>query len=260
MLLQDKTALVYGAGGAIGRAVALAFAREGATLCLAGRTLSKVRAVADEIASAGGVAHAAQVDVLDERSVEAHVAGVAASRPRIDVLFNAIAMDDIQGPTLLDMPVRDVLQPIVKGATCQLITARAVARHMIAQGSGVILTITAGPPDATPYVGGFAAACAAIEALWRTLSAEVGERGVRLICLRSAGSPDTPDLQATLHKHAQAHGMSDAEVLAHFGSATLLKRLPMLAEVADAATVLASDRFRAVTGTFIHVTCGSPCG
>ena len=122
----------------------------------------------------------------------------------------------------------------------------------------MILTITAGPArKAVPNVGGFDAACAAIEGLWRTLAAELGSYGIRLVVVGSTGSPDTPDVQEMLRLHARATGKSREEVLADFGSETLLGRLPTLAEVADVATIMASDRASAMTGVIANVTCGS---
>jgi len=66
MLLENKNAVIYGGGGSIGGAVARAFAREGAKVFLAGRTLATIDAVAEEISASGGVAETAQVDALDE--------------------------------------------------------------------------------------------------------------------------------------------------------------------------------------------------
>ncbi|HEX2036197.1 MAG TPA: SDR family oxidoreductase [Chloroflexota bacterium] len=257
MLLENKKAVIYGAGGAVGGAVARAFAREGAQLFLAGRTLARVAAVAEEITAAGGLAEAAQVDALDERAVEAHIAGVVEQAGRIDALFNAIGMQDVQGKPLVEMSLEDYSRPIGIATTSQFLTARAVARRMIEQGSGVILTITAGPARrAVPHVGGFDVACAAIEALWRTFAAELGPYGVRLVVIGSAGSPDTPDVQQTLALHARATGRSLDEVLADSGSDTLLGRLPRVAEVANAAAIMASDYASAMTGAIANVTCG----
>ena len=120
---------------------------------------------------------------------------------------------------------------------------------MIQKGSGVILTITAGPPEAIARIGGFGPACGAIEGLWRGFAAELGPRGVRVICLRSAGSPDTPDVQQTFRVHAKAMGVPFEDFLTEVGSGTLLKRLPMSAEVANVAAMMASDRAGAMTGT-----------
>jgi len=257
MLLEHKNAVIYGGGGAIGGAVARAFAREGAHLFLAGRTLATVEAVSEEITAAGGMAETAQVDVLDEEAVDKHIGKVAERARRIDILFNAIGMQDVQGKPLHEMSLEDFARPITIATTTQFLTARAVARRMIRQGSGVIMSITAGPARrALPNVGGFDTACAAIEGLWRTFAAELGSYGIRLVVIGSAGSPDTPDVQETLELHARATGKSLEEVLADSGSGTLLGRLPRVAEVADVATLMASDRAGAMTGVIANVTCG----
>ncbi|HEX2228901.1 MAG TPA: SDR family oxidoreductase [Candidatus Binatia bacterium] len=257
MLLANKNAVVYGAAGSIGSAVARAFAREGARLFLAGRTLEKLETVAREIVAAGGDAQPTQVEVLDEPAVDAHVRAIVEQAGRIDILFNAVGMEDVQGIALVDMSVGDFMQPIVKALKSEFITARAVGRRMVANGSGVIMTITAGPPEAIAYIGGFGAACQAVEGLWRGLAAELGPRGVRVVCIRSAGSPDTPDVQETFRLHAKAMGVPLDECLESFSSGTLLKRLPRVAEIANVAALIASDQASAITGAFISATCGS---
>ncbi|HEY2442906.1 MAG TPA: SDR family oxidoreductase [Streptosporangiaceae bacterium] len=256
MLLENKQAIIYGAGGAIGGAVARAMAGDGAAVFLAGRTLAPVQAVADDISSLGGTAHAAQVDALDEQAVERHAADVAARAGRIDILFNAIGMEDVQGTPLLELPLGDFSRPVVTAVTTQFLTARAVARHMVRQGSGVIMSITAEPTPAA-NLGGFMAACATVEGLWRSLACELGPQGVRLVILRSAGSPDTPAIEQMTELHAGVAGVPVAEYQAGMGSGTMLGRLPMLAEVANAATLLASDRASAMTAAIVNVTCGA---
>ena len=257
MLLENKTAIVYGGSGSVGGAVARAFAREGAHVFLAGRTLATPDRVAEAIRAAGGVAETAQVDALDEQAVKEHIGRVAETTGRIDVLFNAIGMQGIQGKPLHKMSLEDFARPITIATRTQFLTARAVARRMIGHGSGVILTITGGPARrAFPNVGGFDTACAAIEGLWRTFAAELGLYGIRLVIVGSAGSPDTPDVQETLELHARATGKSLEAVFADSGSDTLLGRLPGVGEVADAATLMASDRASAMTGVIANVTCG----
>jgi NAD(P)-dependent dehydrogenase (short-subunit alcohol dehydrogenase family) len=257
MLLENRSAVVYGAGGAVGGAVARAFAAEGARLFLAGRTPEKVEAVAREIRAAGGAAEAARVDAWDERAVEEHVAGVAARAGGVDVLFNAIGMQDVQGRHLTEMSTEDFTRPILVAATTQFHTARAAARHMAARGSGVIMTITAGPSRrAAANVGGFDAACAMLEALWRTFAAELGPKGVRMVVVGSAGSPDAPDVRETIRVHARAAGKSIEQVEAEFGSETLLGRLPLVAEVARAAAIMASDYASAMTAVVANATAG----
>jgi NAD(P)-dependent dehydrogenase (short-subunit alcohol dehydrogenase family) len=257
MLLENKNAVIYGAGG-IGSEIARAFAREGARVFLAGRTLGKVETVAREISTVGGLCHAAQVDALDEQSVEEHFGKVAKEVGNIDILFNAIGMQDVQGIPLVAMSLEDFTRPVMTATRTQFLTARAAARKMIGQGSGVIMTITAGPARrALSNVGGFDMACAAIEGLWRTFAAELGPHGIRLVVVGSAGSPDTPDVQEILRVHAQASGRPFEEVLAQSGNDTLLRRSPSVKEVANAAVFMASDYASAMTGVIANVTCGS---
>jgi 3-oxoacyl-[acyl-carrier protein] reductase len=256
MLLEKKSAVIYGAGGAIGAAVARAFASDGAKVFLAGRTLETVQAVASDISRNGGTAAAARVDALDEEAVENHVDDVVRKAGRIDILFNGIGMEDVQGTPLLEMSIRDVAHPVITAITTQFLTARAVARGMVEQGSGVIMSITAAPtPSAN--VGGFRTACSAIEGLWRSLACELGPHGIRLVILRSAGSPDAPGLRDVLAEHAGAAGKSFEEFVADMGCSALLRRLPLLAEIANAATLFASDRASAMTGAIANVTCGA---
>src|SRR5262245_24535322 len=102
MLLKDKVAVIYGAGGAIGSAVARAFAREGAKLFLTGLHLAPVEVVAKEVNSAGGSAEAAEVDALDERAVDKHLQSVIDKAGRVDISFNAVG---IPNPKIRAPPV-----------------------------------------------------------------------------------------------------------------------------------------------------------
>ena len=147
-LLEDKNAIIYGAGGFLGRGVARAFAREGATVFLVGRTEAKLRAVANDIAAGGGRAQVAVVDALDERAVEDHARSVVDQAGGIDVSFNLTNRGDVQGTRLLDINVDDFLCPTTTGLRSNFITARATARHMVQRGSGVILMLTSGSGEA----------------------------------------------------------------------------------------------------------------
>jgi NAD(P)-dependent dehydrogenase (short-subunit alcohol dehydrogenase family) len=97
MLLQDKNAVIYGGGGAIGGAVARAFARQGANVFLVGRTLAKLDRVAREISASGGGAEIAEVDALDENPIDEHADAVARSAGGIDVTLNAVGIVHDQG-------------------------------------------------------------------------------------------------------------------------------------------------------------------
>src|SRR3712207_3416512 len=194
MLLENKKAVIYGGGGKVGGAVARAFAREGARVFLAGRTLAPLDEVAEEIRSAGGVTETAQVDALDETAVDEHADAVAEKAGGIDVSFNAIFNDDVQGAPLAEMPFEHFAWPITKAMRNQFLTARAAARHMVQRGSGVILTITGGYREAFPTIGGTVVAWVAIEAQCRQWASELGPQVVRVVWLRTTGIPETiPD-------------------------------------------------------------------
>jgi NAD(P)-dependent dehydrogenase (short-subunit alcohol dehydrogenase family) len=180
MMLKDKVAVIYGAGGDVGGAVARAFAREGAKLFLSGRTLRRVEAVAADVTGRGGIAEAAQVDALDEQAVEEYVGAVAEKAGAIDISFNAISIAHAlpNRAPLLELSAEHFALPITTYTRTNFLTARSAARRMVARRSGVILTITATPSRlALPNVGGNAPAFAAVVALTRTLSAELAPQG-----------------------------------------------------------------------------------
>ena len=257
MLLKNKNAIIYGAGGAVGSAVALAFAQDGAKVFLTGRTLSKLEIVANKIREAGGVAEFAIVDALDTRSVEKHMADVISKEGRIDISFNAISINDIQGSHLTEMTYEDFLSPISNAMASNFITATAAARQMKKNNGGVILAITANAGhNPYEYCGGFGIACAAIEALCRQIAAENGKHAIRVVCLRSAGSPDSPSVDNALNIHAKSEGITREEFDTQFVQKTMLKRLPLLREIANAAVLMASDKASASTATVLNLTCG----
>ncbi len=129
MLLENKVAVIYGAGGPIGGAVARAFAREGARVFLAGRTLASLDTVADEIRSNGGHASTAIVDALNEQMVDSFVDAVVEQAGFIDVSFNLISYGDIQQP-LETISVEDFLQPITNAMRTHFLTTRAAGALM----------------------------------------------------------------------------------------------------------------------------------
>ncbi len=255
MLLEDKNAIIYGAGGAIGCVVARAFAREGAGVFLAGRTLQSLEEVAEQIHSAGGVAETAQVDALDEKAVGEHADAVAEQAGSIDVSFNAISIRDVQLIPLAEMSPEDFMSPILTGVTTYFLTARAAARHMVRHGSGVILTLSSSAVRAfVPgvHVGGFGIAGTAIEALTKLLAAELGPQGVRAVCLRSEGIPERWEGVST-----EGWSMPTEEVEAQIKARSLLGRVTTLADVGNAAAFLASDLAGATTGTVFNLTSGT---
>ncbi|MDX8355625.1 SDR family NAD(P)-dependent oxidoreductase [Cognatiyoonia sp. IB215182] len=257
MLLSGKNAVIYGAGGSIGRHVAAAFARDGAAVYLCGRNAGSLEAVADGIHAEGGIATVSTVDALDAGAVSDHANEIEASAGPIDISFNLIGVTDDQGTELTKMSKADFLRPIAIGAEAHFNTATDAARKMEARGSGVILALTATPSRlALPLVGGFGAYCCAIEGFYRGLAAEVGPVGVRVAWLRSAGSPETFADDVAADERGDQAGIAESDYLEQMKNDTLLKRFPRAEEVADAAVLAASDRATAMTASAINVTCG----
>ena len=248
MLLEHKNAIIYGGGGRIGGAVARAFAREGATVHLAGRTLDRLEQVAGQIRAAGGTAETATLDALDQTAVEAHADAVTARHGSIDISFNLISHGDVQGIPLVEMRLDDFTQPVVTALRTTFLTATAAARHMLRQGSGVIL-IFGGDGDPLPdyHLGGLQVAFSAMEAFRRNLASELGPGGIRVVSLKTGGVTETipPDLEG-------GQAIIDGIV-----GATMLKRAATLDDVGNVAAFAASDQARMITATALNITGGS---
>src|ERR671935_409519 len=211
MMLKDKVAVIYGAGGAIGSAVARAFAAEGAKLFLTGRVQAPVEALAKDIASAGGSAEPAEVDALDERAVDDHLQSVIDNAGRLDISFNAVGIPDTKllGVPLVELDAEQFSLPITTYATSYFLTARMAARRMVANKSGVIMTVTTQHSRmGFPLSGGYGPAMAAEEALTRVLSAELAPRGVRVVGLRPQAIPETGTLKEAFEVRAKVSGMT----------------------------------------------------
>ncbi|WP_282939970.1 SDR family oxidoreductase [Paenibacillus sp. RC67] len=261
MRLKNKNAVIYGGGGAIGSAVARAFALEGARVYLAGPTLQKLDAVASEITASGGIVDIAQVDALDEQSVARHSDAVAAKAGGIDIALNAVGFVHVQGTPFAELSLEDFEYPVARYIRTNYITAKAAARHMVKNKSGVILTLST-PASLMPGPGymGHSVACAGVEAFSRHLAGELGQQGIRVICIRSHMIPET--VEAGSHSreifshNAELAGIKLEEMLAGAAGSTLLKRLPTLAEVANTAVFMASEQAGAMTGTVANLTSG----
>jgi 3-oxoacyl-[acyl-carrier protein] reductase len=258
MILENKTALIYGGGGAIGGAVGRALAGAGARVYLAGRTKARLEKVANDIDGAVGVA---EVDALDERAVADHADAVAADAGGIDIALNAVSFPHLQGTPVPELTFDEVWHPIDVFVRTNLITAMAVARHMTARRSGTILTLST-PRIMPPGVLGYGTTCAAIEAMTRRLAVDLGPSGVRVVCLRPHAISDAPShgsyTNELFAQWAAEAGGSVEQMLVQWGeNMTLLGRLPTLAQVADTAVFLASDSAGAITGTVVDLTGGS---
>ncbi len=260
MLLKNKIAVIYGAGGAVGSAVARAFALEGAKLFLTGRHRKPVEAVAKDIVSAGGSAEAAEVDALDERAVDKHLQSVIDKAGRVDISFEAVGIPgtNLLGVPLAELDVEQFSLPIMTYTTSYFLTARLAARHMIPNKSGVIMTVTTlQSRTGFPTAGGFGPAMAAKEALTRELSAELAPHGIRVVGLRPQGIPGTDSLKEAFEPRAKASGMTLEQLYELGASRTHPLRLSTLAELANMAVFMASDKASGMTGTTVNLSMGS---
>jgi 3-oxoacyl-[acyl-carrier protein] reductase len=259
-MLENKSAVIYGAGGAIGGAVARAFAEAGARVYLAGRSKDRLGKVASDIGDAAGVA---EVDALDEQAVAAHADAVAADAGGIDIALNAVAFPFVHGVPFVEVAVADVMHPIDAFLRTNLITAQAVARHMTARGSGTILTLsTAASRVVLPGTLGYGTTGTVVEVVSERLAVELGPSGVRVVCLRPHAIADGPShgsfAAAVFESRAAAAGVGVEQWLARFAQdTTVLGQFPTVADVADAAAFLASDRASAITGTVVDLTFGN---
>ncbi len=258
MMLTDKVVVIYGAGGAIGGAVARAFASEGARLFVTGRRREPVDAVAQDIASAGGFAEAATIDALDEQAVDKHLQYVVDRAGRVDISFNAVGIPDTQilGVPLVELDAGTFALPITAYTTSYFLTARLAARRMVGKKSGVIMTVTALPSrTGTTLNGGYGPAMAAKEALTRDLSAELAPHGIRVVSLRPHGIPETPAMR-DVHE-LKTPRITYEQFQGYLANTTHPRRVMTLAEVANVAVFMGSDKASGMTGTTVNMTMGS---
>ncbi|WP_426997374.1 SDR family NAD(P)-dependent oxidoreductase [Pseudarthrobacter sp. N5] len=245
MLLQGKTALIYGAGGPVGGAVARAFAEEGATVYLAGRTESRLDKVARDIREAGGTAETAVVDALDESQVDAFVDRVAKKSKRIDISFNLISYGDVQQP-LMEISAEDFAQPITAATRTHFLTTRAAARHMIKQRSGVVLMFGGSGPQTLEGLGGFKVALDAMEGLRRQWALELGKHGIRVITMVTGGIVETIPWQMEGRE----------EIVKEISETAHLNRTATLEDVGNVAAFIASDKAGSVTDATVNISSG----
>lgn len=257
MILQGKIAVIYGAGGSLGQAVSVAMAREGATVYLTGRSIDSLTRTAEIIRNSGGKFETALVDAFSEEEIEKHLQGVIRKEGRVDISFNLAGVDVIQNKPLIEFAEAEIVEPVTRTVQTRFLTAKSAGIQMKKQGHGVILFLTATPGGiGYPNTGGFALACAATESLSRNLAIELGAYGVRVLTIRSGGSPDSAVFRQAIEQMPEIV----APILEQMKADTMLKRLPVMEDIAQTAVFLASDAANAITGTTIDVTAGTTGG
>ena len=165
--------------------------------------------------------------------------------------FNVITHPHTHGTPVAEMEVDDFMAPVETAARTTFLTARAAARHMIKQGSGVILAF-GGPGDRSGplrdyYLGGTQVAFDAIETMRRQLSVELGEHGIRFVTLASGGVPES-----------LPEGFEGRQSIVDLiESSTLMGRAATLEDVGNAAAFAASDWAGPMTAATLNVSGGT---
>ena len=258
MMLEDKVALIYGAGGAVGGAVARAFAREGAKVFLTGRKLPPVEGVAKDIVSAGGSAEAAEVDALDEQAVDEHLQSVIDNAGRVDISFNAVGIPDtgIVGVPLVELDLDQFSLPITAYATSYFLTARLAARRMVPNEIGCDHDRHRDPraeghPVERRLRSGAGRQGGAHSRALRRARASGHSRG-RPATARHAG-----DKLAEGGLRGQGIRMTWEGWQELLANTTHARRVSTLEEMANIATFMASDGASGITGATLDLTMGT---
>lgn len=259
-ILKNKVAVIFAAGGAIGSEVSRIFAREGATVFLSGRNLAPIDALATGInkQEAEGTAYASKVDALNETEIDDYLNGIRKKTGRIDIVFNAIGVQPIHagyGTVCTELSYDKFLLPITTHLGSQFLTSRLAAKYMQPQKSGVILTLSASvSTDSRPFMSNITAACAAIEGMTRSLAAELGRTGIRVVCLRPRAMAETRTIQQTYTANARTLGI-EPETFARAvkEQSSLSRRATTLKDAAELAVFLVSDQAGTLVGKAIEV-------
>jgi len=241
--LNGKVAWVTGATGAIGREIALGFAREGARVAVSARTADAVAALADEIKAAGGDAMAAPVDVTDAAAIKACAAEIVSTVGQIDILATTVAVPAF-GPFLeIDS---DVFRAALEVKYLGYINCfQAVLPHMIARESGAIVAITGTggkQPISIHLPGG--SVNAALNLVLKGLANQYGATGIRV----NAISPGP--IMSERQEQMIASGMANPAKKIPLG------RMGEATEIADSVVFIASARSAYTTGQVLSLDGG----
>ncbi len=255
MRLKDKVAIITGGGSGIGRAISLAFASEGAIVVVAARTLARLKEVADDINSRGGIARAMALNIADEINVQEVMARTVEEYGRIDVLVNNAG---IPGPTanIADMQLDKWNEVLSVNLTGAMLCSREVLANMIVRKRGSIINISSvGGMSGFPMRSPYCVSKMGIIGLTETMAIEVGDYNIRVNCISPAAVRGDRVLTAAQAK-GKALEINYEKVLERLTKDYSLKRLIEPSEVATAAVFLASDDASAITGHTLVVSCG----
>jgi NAD(P)-dependent dehydrogenase (short-subunit alcohol dehydrogenase family) len=255
MRLNGKVSIITGAGGGIGRTIALRFAAEGSAVVIAGPTEEKVHRVVKEIEASGGRAGPAVIDVADEAAVKAMTAETLSGYGRIDILINNAG---IAGPTALvhKLDLRDWERTMAVNLTGAFLCAKHVLPHLYERRSGSIVNITSiAGLRAYAFRSPYCASKWAMIGLTRTLAEEAGKFDVTVNAI-APGPVLGPRIESVIRNRATEMNLSYEEVEKQYVEPTALKRMVEESDIAAMALFLCSDEGRNITGETINISAG----
>jgi NAD(P)-dependent dehydrogenase (short-subunit alcohol dehydrogenase family) len=254
-LLDGKVTLVSGAGPGLGRDVALACGREGATVVVAARTEDKVEALAAEVEAAGASARGLRLDITDAGQCRTVVERIVEAYGRLDVLVNN-AFDDGDRTPFLDADLDRWRRTTEVNLFGTLQLTQACAPQMVAQGDGRIVMVNSmSAVRIRPGWGAYTASKAGLAAVTKVLAAELGEHGVRVNGVHP-GYIWGDSVETYFEYLAKKKGITAEEQYREVASETALGYLPHSSEIAEAVVFFASDMSKAITGQALGVNAG----
>lgn len=257
--LKDRIAIVFGAGSigpgwGNGKATAVAYAREGATVVAVDRNLAAAEETAAIIRSEGGAGEPLRADVTDSASIAAAVAGSVQRFGRIDILHNNVGMASVGGPVEMTESVWTESLQLNLGSV--FLTCKHVLPVMEAQGRGAIVNVSSIASIrwlGTPYIS-YAAAKAAINQFTQAVALQYARKGIRANAILP-GMMDTPTVRLAL----KSEFADEAELIARRSAACPTGAMGDAWDIAWASVYLASDEARYVTGVLLPVDGGLTC-
>jgi NAD(P)-dependent dehydrogenase (short-subunit alcohol dehydrogenase family) len=260
--LKNKVAAVFAANGEIAREVAKAFARNGAYVFLSGRNPEKIEELAKEIEHEGGHCEAHQVDVTDEKAIDKHLKHIVSKKAKLDVVFNGVglrAADAGYGTPASELSFNQFMKPIELHVGSQFITSRLAAKYMMKTGiRGTIITLTASLSRIkTPFMAGITAACTAIEGMTRSLAAEYGRAGIKVICLNPTALVDTRTIKETNAANAKTAGIPEEQFAEMLQQGYLTGQSPTTKDIGQLAAFLATETGALLNSHVVDADFGS---
>jgi 3-oxoacyl-[acyl-carrier protein] reductase len=260
--LKNKVAVVFAASGGIAGAVARSFAEHGAKVYVTARNLDAVKALAKDILANGGQAEAGKVDASSETEIDNYLQKVVAGNGKLDIVFNGIGnhyQDAGSGSPSTSITFEQFLSPLYNFCGSQFLTSRLAAKYMIQTASeGTILLLSSALARMkTPNMAGFAASCAAIEALTRVMSAEFGGQGIKVTCICPAAILESHKMSEMIGDFSKYLGIPKQQFTEQvYKRFDILKTGPTLKHVGELAAFLASDNGITFNSHIIDVDCG----